>query len=149
MNTSSRDYTIGVAAVLFSAIVWGTTGTAATFAPEVGAIAMVLQRWALVDYCKHCWPGVEYCARCRISRNIGAIWFWVGWRSLSIRSLLRLYAHGGRHHRNGCDHWFSAVAIGPYRISVRWNAFVKTMAVGRTYRPVWNDPVMHRGGFDV
>ncbi|WP_245872241.1 DMT family transporter [Brucella pituitosa] len=40
MNTSSRDYTIGVAAVLFSAIVWGTTGTAATFAPEVSAIAI-------------------------------------------------------------------------------------------------------------
>lgn len=40
MTGSLRDYRIGVAAVLFSAIVWGTTGTAATFAPEVGAAAV-------------------------------------------------------------------------------------------------------------
>lgn len=30
----------GVAAILFAAIVWGTTGTAATFAPDVGAAAI-------------------------------------------------------------------------------------------------------------
>lgn len=40
MSTPSRDYTIGISAVLFSSIVWGTTGTAATFAPEVSAIAI-------------------------------------------------------------------------------------------------------------
>ncbi|WP_273727752.1 DMT family transporter [Brucella gallinifaecis] len=40
MSNSSRDYTIGVSAVLFSSIVWGTTGTAATFAPEVSAVAI-------------------------------------------------------------------------------------------------------------
>jgi len=40
MNTSSRNYAIGVAAILFSSAVWGTTGTAATFAPDVGAAAI-------------------------------------------------------------------------------------------------------------
>ncbi len=40
MTVSSREYGIGVAAVLFSALVWGTTGTAATFAPEVGPAAI-------------------------------------------------------------------------------------------------------------
>lgn len=40
MSNSSRDYTIGVSAVLFSSVVWGTTGTAATFAPEVSAVAI-------------------------------------------------------------------------------------------------------------
>ncbi|MEJ5087102.1 DMT family transporter [Brucella pseudogrignonensis] len=40
MSNSSRDYTIGVSAVLFSSIVWGTTGTAATFAPEVSTVAI-------------------------------------------------------------------------------------------------------------
>lgn len=40
MSDRSRDYGIGVAAVLFSSLVWGTTGTAATFAPEVGPTAI-------------------------------------------------------------------------------------------------------------
>jgi len=40
VNTSSRNYAIGVAAILFSSAVWGTTGTAATFAPEVGSAAI-------------------------------------------------------------------------------------------------------------
>jgi len=40
VSSSSRDYTIGVSAVLFSSVVWGTTGTAATFAPEVSAVAI-------------------------------------------------------------------------------------------------------------
>ena len=40
MSGPSRDYGLGVAAVLFSSLVWGTTGTAATFAPEVGAAAI-------------------------------------------------------------------------------------------------------------
>ncbi len=40
MSQPSRDYGLGVAAVLFSSLVWGTTGTAATFAPEVGAAAI-------------------------------------------------------------------------------------------------------------
>ncbi|MDO5630806.1 MAG: EamA family transporter [Paracoccus sp. (in: a-proteobacteria)] len=35
-----NDYMIGVLAVLFASLVWGTTGTAATFAPEVGAAAI-------------------------------------------------------------------------------------------------------------
>lgn len=40
MSNPSREYGIGVAAVLFSSLVWGTTGTAATFAPEVGPAAI-------------------------------------------------------------------------------------------------------------
>ncbi len=40
MSNSSRQYMIGIVAVLFSSIVWGTTGTAATFAPDVGAAAI-------------------------------------------------------------------------------------------------------------
>ncbi|MBD9528489.1 MULTISPECIES: DMT family transporter [Paracoccus] len=36
----SRDYALGIAAVLFASVVWGTTGTAATFAPDVGAAAI-------------------------------------------------------------------------------------------------------------
>ncbi|WP_041604863.1 DMT family transporter [Tistrella mobilis] len=40
MNNASRDQGLGSLAVLFAALVWGTTGTAATFAPEVGAAAI-------------------------------------------------------------------------------------------------------------
>lgn len=40
MNNTSRDQGLGILAVLFAALVWGTTGTAATFAPEVGAAAI-------------------------------------------------------------------------------------------------------------
>lgn len=40
MSYSSRQYMIGIVAVLFSSVVWGTTGTTATFAPEVGAAAI-------------------------------------------------------------------------------------------------------------
>ena len=40
MSGSVSDYRIGVAAVLFASLVWGTTGTAATFAPEVGPAAI-------------------------------------------------------------------------------------------------------------
>ena len=40
MNTASRDHMLGVIAVLFASIVWGTTGTAATFAPNVSAVAI-------------------------------------------------------------------------------------------------------------
>ncbi len=39
MNTS-RDHGLGIAAVLFASVVWGTTGTAATFAPGVGPAAI-------------------------------------------------------------------------------------------------------------
>lgn len=35
-----QGHTWGVVAILFSAIVWGTTGTAATFAPDVSAAAI-------------------------------------------------------------------------------------------------------------
>lgn len=35
-----RGYLWGVVAILFSAVVWGTTGTAATFAPDVSAAAI-------------------------------------------------------------------------------------------------------------
>lgn len=37
---SSRDYLLGIAAILIASIIWGTTGTAATFAPEVSAVAI-------------------------------------------------------------------------------------------------------------
>lgn len=40
MTTASNDFRIGVAAVLFASVVWGTTGTAASFAPEVSAAAI-------------------------------------------------------------------------------------------------------------
>lgn len=40
VNDTSRDQGLGILAVLFAALVWGTTGTAATFAPEVGAAAI-------------------------------------------------------------------------------------------------------------
>lgn len=40
MTAPSRAHATGIAAVLFSSVVWGTTGTAATFAPEVGAAAI-------------------------------------------------------------------------------------------------------------
>jgi len=35
-----QGQTLGVVAILFSAVVWGTTGTAATFAPDVSAAAI-------------------------------------------------------------------------------------------------------------
>lgn len=38
MTRSARG--AGIAAVLFASVVWGTTGTAATFAPQVGAAAI-------------------------------------------------------------------------------------------------------------
>lgn len=40
MTTGSREYMLGTLGVLFASIVWGTTGTAATFAPDVGAAAI-------------------------------------------------------------------------------------------------------------
>lgn len=40
MNPASKDYRLGIMAVLFSSIVWGTTGTAATFAPGVSALGI-------------------------------------------------------------------------------------------------------------
>ena len=40
MTTSSDETSIGMAAVLFAAVVWGTTGTAATFAPDVSSAAI-------------------------------------------------------------------------------------------------------------
>ena len=40
MSDPSRQSGIGIAAVLFSSVVWGTTGTAAIFAPEVGPAAI-------------------------------------------------------------------------------------------------------------
>lgn len=36
----TQGYAGGVAAILFAAVVWGTTGTAATFAPDVSAAAI-------------------------------------------------------------------------------------------------------------
>lgn len=36
----AQGYASGIAAILFAAVVWGTTGTAATFAPEVSAAAI-------------------------------------------------------------------------------------------------------------
>ncbi len=36
----TKDYLSGVIAILFAAVVWGTTGTAATFAPDVSAAAI-------------------------------------------------------------------------------------------------------------
>ncbi|WP_245766355.1 DMT family transporter [Sulfitobacter brevis] len=35
-----HDYTKGIFAILFAGVVWGTTGTAATFAPDVSAAAI-------------------------------------------------------------------------------------------------------------
>ncbi|ART64356.1 DMT family transporter [Kushneria marisflavi] len=40
MNTPARERLLGVAGVLLAAVLWGTTGTAATLAPEVSAIAI-------------------------------------------------------------------------------------------------------------
>lgn len=40
MTGSSKDHLLGVVAVLVAAVLWGTTGVSATFAPEVGAIAI-------------------------------------------------------------------------------------------------------------
>jgi DME family drug/metabolite transporter len=40
MNTASREHLLGVAGVLVAAVLWGTTGTAATFAPDVSAVAI-------------------------------------------------------------------------------------------------------------
>ena len=40
MNTAARERFLGVAGVLLAAVLWGTTGTAATLAPDVSAIAI-------------------------------------------------------------------------------------------------------------
>lgn len=40
MNRSGRASLLGVAGVLVAAVLWGTTGTAATFAPQVSAVAI-------------------------------------------------------------------------------------------------------------
>jgi len=37
---SSKSYFLGVTAIIAASTIWGTTGTAATFAPEVGAAAI-------------------------------------------------------------------------------------------------------------
>ncbi|MCM5557621.1 DMT family transporter [Pleomorphomonas sp. JP5] len=38
--TAGRSHLLGALAIVVSSILWGTTGTAATFAPEVGAMAI-------------------------------------------------------------------------------------------------------------
>jgi drug/metabolite transporter, DME family len=40
VTSSSREHLLGVVGVLIASIVWGTTGTAATFAPDVSAAAI-------------------------------------------------------------------------------------------------------------
>ncbi|WP_163576303.1 DMT family transporter [Halomonas faecis] len=40
MNATTRERLLGTATVLIAALLWGTTGTAATFAPEVSAVAI-------------------------------------------------------------------------------------------------------------
>lgn len=40
MGSHGRERRAGTAGVLIAAVLWGTTGTAATFAPEVGAVAI-------------------------------------------------------------------------------------------------------------
>lgn len=40
MNAATRERLLGTATVLIAALLWGTTGTAATFAPEVSAVAI-------------------------------------------------------------------------------------------------------------
>ncbi|MEB2846957.1 EamA family transporter [Rhizobiales bacterium RZME27] len=40
MTTTNNEFRIGVAGVLFASLVWGTTGTAAAFAPDVSAAAI-------------------------------------------------------------------------------------------------------------
>lgn len=40
MTVSSKEHLFGVAGVLVAAVLWGTTGVSATFAPEVGAAAI-------------------------------------------------------------------------------------------------------------
>lgn len=40
MKASESQHLLGIACVFFAALVWGTTGTAATFAPEVSPIAI-------------------------------------------------------------------------------------------------------------
>jgi len=40
MNLASQERPMGITAVLIAAILWGTTGTAATFAPDVSAVAI-------------------------------------------------------------------------------------------------------------
>ncbi|WP_456267466.1 DMT family transporter [Kushneria sp. AK178] len=40
MKGSAREHLLGVAGVLLAAVLWGTTGTAATFAPGVSAVAI-------------------------------------------------------------------------------------------------------------
>lgn len=39
-SSGRQSNALGVAGVLFAGIVWGTTGTAATFAPDVSAAAI-------------------------------------------------------------------------------------------------------------
>lgn len=40
MNRTANERLLGIATVLIAAILWGTTGTAATFAPDVSAVAI-------------------------------------------------------------------------------------------------------------
>lgn len=40
MKRKANEHLLGIAAVLVAAILWGTTGTAATFAPDVSAVAI-------------------------------------------------------------------------------------------------------------
>lgn len=40
MTSTARERLLGILAVLVAALLWGTTGTAATFAPDVGAVAI-------------------------------------------------------------------------------------------------------------
>lgn len=40
MTRQGNERLLGILTVLMAAVLWGTTGTAATFAPDVGAVAI-------------------------------------------------------------------------------------------------------------
>ncbi|MFG6564369.1 DMT family transporter [Sulfitobacter sp. 1A13421] len=52
-----QGYRWGVIAILFAAVVWGTTGTAATFAPEVSAAAIGAAAMGLGGIAQALWAG--------------------------------------------------------------------------------------------
>ena len=132
MSSSSRDYTIGVSAVLFSSVVWGTTGTAATFAPEVSAVAIGAAAMGIGGLLQALLAGRGIVRSLSLLNKQWALLV-LGGLAVAIYPLA-FYASmrmAGVYNRNGRHHRLRTAAFCSHRISVRRCATLAPMAAWR------------------
>lgn len=60
MTSQTSRPQAGIAAVLAASVLWGTTGTAATFASGVSPLAIGAVAMGVAEYYRLCWP----CQKC-------------------------------------------------------------------------------------